>query len=173
MPSIGDILGIVDRILGAQQARKTAVNAQLRELGDLCDALLAADDLLSPDTKLVQARVRSLYDAVPRLLGEHLTAAELQVVVDALAWARVGYWARILATEEPPGVPRHDEAETHFAVGPHLAAKSSLMSLYWHIQKNENPGTDDRNDVLAGILALSLYFVAALHELRMRRESPR
>ncbi len=95
-----DPIAVLDRLnawrLEWHAARESMVRTTLALALDSCHALINIEDIKSDSAVLLHERVKSLYQGVSGVLGGRLQPEDLEIVVDALASARMYYWIRFL-----------------------------------------------------------------------------
>ena len=95
-----NILEVLDRLDSWrrtwQAAKEAAQRKVLRLAVDSCNALVEIEDVKSDAGILLQERVRTLYSSASELFRGTLQAEELEIVINALASARIYYWVRFL-----------------------------------------------------------------------------
>lgn len=79
-----------------QEARDSRVRNTLRLSRDACYALVEISDVRSDTAVLLHERVKSLYQGAASVLGARLQNEDLEIVMLALASARMYYWIRFL-----------------------------------------------------------------------------
>jgi hypothetical protein len=95
-----DPLAVLDRLNTWRRqwndARESMVRTTLALALDSCRALISIEDIKSDSAVLLHERVKSLYQGASGVLSGRLQPEDLEIVIDALASARMYYWIRFL-----------------------------------------------------------------------------
>lgn len=133
------------------EARDKRVHPTLRVALDACHALVALDEVRSDTGVLLHERVKSLYHGASSILGGRLQPEDLEVVIKALASARMYYWIRYLnggSSDELEQLIRRRSGE-------YWDSPRSLGALYRAIKAvAPDAAVEDTSDVDARNLAL-------------------
>jgi hypothetical protein len=94
------IIEIVEKLCSwweaRQESNKAARENVLRLAWTACHALVDVTDVHCDEARLLQERLRNLYENASTLFAGRLTGEELSVVITALGSARIYYWIKFL-----------------------------------------------------------------------------